>query len=57
MQENRSFDDYFGAVPGVRGFADRHQSTTKPESITIFSVGRANRGPALRAEGFGELVG
>lgn len=23
MQENRSFDNYFGAMPGVRGFADR----------------------------------
>lgn len=23
MQENRSFDHYFGAFPGVRGFADR----------------------------------
>jgi phospholipase C len=23
MQENRSFDHYFGAMPGVRGFADR----------------------------------
>jgi phospholipase C len=23
MQENRSFDHYFGTLPGVRGFADR----------------------------------
>jgi phospholipase C len=23
MQENRSFDHYFGALNGVRGFADR----------------------------------
>jgi phospholipase C len=23
MQENRSFDHYFGALKGVRGFADR----------------------------------
>jgi phospholipase C len=23
MQENRSFDHYFGAYPGVRGFDDR----------------------------------
>jgi phospholipase C len=22
MQENRSFDHYFGAMPGVRGFSD-----------------------------------
>jgi phospholipase C len=24
MQENRSFDTYFGTLPGVRGFGDRH---------------------------------
>src|SRR6476660_6961916 len=24
MQENRSFDHYFGTLRGVRGFADRH---------------------------------
>src|SRR5438445_385595 len=24
MQENRSFDHYFGTYPSVRGFADRH---------------------------------
>jgi phospholipase C len=24
VQENRSFDHYFGTFPGVRGFADRH---------------------------------
>ncbi|MCQ9372378.1 phospholipase, partial [Corynebacterium sp. 35RC1] len=23
MQENRSFDHYFGTLPGVRGFGDR----------------------------------
>ncbi|MBC3840134.1 phospholipase [Streptacidiphilus sp. 4-A2] len=28
MQENRSFDEYFGTMPGVRGFAD-------PEAITL----------------------
>jgi phospholipase C len=28
MQENRSFDQYFGALPGVRGFAD-------PTAITL----------------------
>jgi len=27
MQENRSFDHYFGALPGVRGFADPHPVT------------------------------
>src|SRR6185503_17166044 len=24
MQENRSFDHYFGTMPGVRGFSDPH---------------------------------
>ena len=24
MQENRSFDHYFGTMKGVRGFGDRH---------------------------------
>ena len=24
MQENRSFDHYFGVMPGVRGFSDAH---------------------------------
>src|SRR5271169_6004997 len=28
MQENRSFDHYFGAMPGVRGFSD-------PTAITL----------------------
>lgn len=32
MQENRSFDHYFGTLPGVRGFSD-------PEAITL-STGR-----------------
>ncbi|WP_022975198.1 phosphocholine-specific phospholipase C [Nevskia ramosa] len=33
MQENRSFDHYFGTLPGVRGFADRFtipQASGKP---------------------------
>src|ERR1700689_4995347 len=30
MQENRSFDHYFGTLPGVRGFAD-------PAAITLSS--------------------
>jgi len=28
MQENRSFDHYFGTLPGVRGFGDRHTIPT-----------------------------
>jgi phospholipase C len=30
MQENRSFDHYFGSLSGVRGFDDRH-------AITLFT--------------------
>lgn len=29
MQENRSFDHYFGAYPGVRGFDDRSDGAAK----------------------------
>ena len=28
MQENRSFDHYFGGLRGVRGFGDRSQRST-----------------------------
>jgi phospholipase C len=28
IQENRSFDHYFGTLPGVRGFSDRHGRRT-----------------------------
>lgn len=31
MQENRSFDHYFGALNGVRGFADRFPIPTGPD--------------------------
>ncbi len=34
MQENRSFDEYFGTLPGVRGFADR--SVKLPSGATVF---------------------
>jgi phospholipase C len=34
MQENRSFDEYFGALPGVRGFADR--SVRLPNGNSVF---------------------
>jgi phospholipase C len=30
MQENRSFDHYFGTLRGVRGFADPHPMTLRP---------------------------
>jgi phospholipase C len=34
MQENRSFDHYFGTLPGVRGFAD-------PTAIKLASTGKS----------------
>jgi phospholipase C len=35
MQENRSFDHYFGSLKGVRGFADK-QALRYPDGTTIF---------------------
>jgi phospholipase C len=35
MQENRSFDHYFGALPGVRGFHDR-QALTFQDGTSVF---------------------
>jgi phospholipase C len=35
MQENRSFDHYFGTLRGVRGFGDK-QILTYPDGSTIF---------------------
>jgi len=35
MQENRSFDHYFGAMPGVRGFAD-HRAIRLPDGKPVF---------------------
>jgi phospholipase C len=35
MQENRSFDHYFGTLRGVRGFGDR-QALSYPDGTTIF---------------------
>ena len=42
MQENRSFDSYFGTMPGARGFADRypvkqqHLKTTSGDPQSVF---------------------
>ncbi|MFP3758837.1 alkaline phosphatase family protein, partial [Cupriavidus sp. SIMBA_020] len=33
MQENRSFDHYFGALPGVRGLADPHRVPTASGNV------------------------
>lgn len=35
MQENRSFDHYFGTLKGVRGFGDRHP-TPLPSGKTVW---------------------
>ena len=65
MQENRSFDHYFGAMNGVRGFADRfpiplpegrtvwRQSHTKggPTQIAPFPLDSANTFAHMRVEG------
>jgi phospholipase C len=56
MQENRSFDHYFGTMSGVRGFADRtrYQSyaggpTTHP--ATLFDQTTLHKGKALLSVG------
>ncbi|AGL13786.1 phosphocholine-specific phospholipase C [Actinoplanes sp. N902-109] len=45
MQENRSFDHYFGTLRGVRGFADPHPMRT-PDGKTVWQQPQAN-GPDL----------
>src|SRR5438270_624085 len=38
IQENRSFDHYFGTYRGVRGFADRHALKLRDGSgLTVFA--------------------
>ena len=32
MQENRSFDHYFGTLRGVRGFGDPHPSPSQRQA-------------------------
>src|ERR1700733_8615831 len=49
MQENRSFDHYFGSLRGVRGFADK-QALRYPDGTTIFEqpdTARTDRGYLL----------
>ena len=36
MQENRSFDHYFGSLRGVRGFGDR-TPVARPDASTLIS--------------------
>src|SRR5579864_8649401 len=42
MQENRSFDHYFGSYRGVRGFADQSAAFQQPDpaNTTISPVGK-----------------
>ncbi|MFE9648743.1 phosphocholine-specific phospholipase C [Streptomyces sp. NPDC006365] len=42
MQENRSFDHYFGALRGVRGFSDRN-AIRLPEGTSVFEQPDASR--------------
>ena len=51
MQENRSFDHYFGAMRGVRGFADRFQIPTLQGSIRPFHLDTQANFALMRAEG------
>ena len=41
MQENRSFDHYFGTLPGVRGFADPDAMTLSHRQLGVPPAGRA----------------
>jgi len=55
MQENRSFDHYFGAMKGVRGFGDRFPIPTpdaegrRGKTVWTQVNGKAGRGPKLIA--------
>lgn len=42
MQENRSFDHYFGAMPGVRGFGDRF-TIPLPEGRSVWQQSNGSR--------------
>ena len=42
MQENRSFDHYFGMLPGVRGFGDK-QALQLPGGLDVFHQPDAGR--------------
>jgi len=51
MQENRSFDHYFGTLPGVRGFADPHPLPTLAGNVLTQTDGDTQCRPyALQAE-------
>ncbi len=51
MQENRSFDHYFGTLPGVRGYADPHPAPTLAGDVLTQADGPEQVRPyALQAE-------
>lgn len=51
MQENRSFDHYFGAFPGARGFSDPHVVPTRAGNVLTQTDGQATSTPyALHAQ-------
>ena len=51
MQENRSFDHYFGTLPGVRGFADPHPAPTPGGDVLTQAGDGIRTGPyALQPE-------
>ncbi|MBB1596929.1 phospholipase C, phosphocholine-specific [Achromobacter sp. UMC46] len=51
MQENRSFDHYFGTLPGLRGFADPHPVPTAAGNVLTQSDGGTQCRPyALQPE-------
>ncbi len=47
MQENRSFDHYFGTLPGVRGFSDRFTIPLPGDRHVWQQQGRRAAGAAL----------
>ena len=57
MQENRSFDHYFGTLQGVRGFADR-ATTLLPGGYGVFDQpnGSSRQYPWNLSNGSGDIV-
>jgi phospholipase C len=51
MQENRSFDHYFGCLKGVRGFADR-STITLPGGLSVFQQPTTKPGDPVRTTQF-----
>lgn len=52
MQENRSFDHYFGTMPGVRGFSDPYPAPARPlasypERNVFTQLNSQHQGPEL----------